>query len=142
MDNLDGQALAIKGGGKRTPQDVLRSDEMHAHREATAGEDRSAQLGFRRLIRTHGVEGDVNEHRQEKLDGFFYVENVAALISPAFGAGTVRQLPLVTAGALRGAGCGERVVRAALGGAGLGVTPLWVRHCRIPFVESAVLCPS
>ena len=25
---------------------------------------------------------------------------------------------------------GQRVVRAALGGAGLGVAPLWIRHCR------------
>jgi hypothetical protein len=38
------------------------------------------------------------------------------------------KLALMAAGALGGAGCGQRIMGATLGGAGLGVTPLWIRH--------------
>jgi hypothetical protein len=63
-----------------------------------------------------------------ELTGFLYFENVASLVRAALGAGTVRELAFVAVGALGEADGGKRVVGAALGGAGLGVTPLWIRH--------------
>ena len=45
---------------------------------------------------------------KRELAGFFYVENIAALVGSAFGAGAVGQLALVAAWALGSAGRGER----------------------------------
>src|SRR5215813_14761601 len=65
-----------------------------------------------------------------ELAGFLYVEHFAAFVGAALGTGTMRQLALMTIRALRDSGGGQRIMCAALGGAGLGVAPLWIRHCR------------
>jgi hypothetical protein len=66
---------------------------------------------------------------ESELAGFLYFENVAPFISAALGAGAMRKLALVAARAFRETDRGERIVCTTLGGAGLGVTPLWIRHC-------------
>jgi hypothetical protein len=128
VDDLDGQTFAVQGHLETAAQRVLGADEVDADGKLTAGEDRSPEFRLRRLVGAHGIESDVNQHRWPGLAGFLYFENVATLICSALGAGTVRELAFVAAGALGEADEGERVMGAALGGAGLGVTPLWIRH--------------
>jgi hypothetical protein len=67
------------------------------------------------------------------LAGFFGHENIAALVSTALAAGTMRKLALVAVGALGEAGGGQKIVAAALGSPLLGVAPFWIRHYSIPF---------
>jgi hypothetical protein len=100
---------------------------VNTDRQLAASEDRSTELRLRRFVRTHGIESDVNQHRGE-LAGFLYFENVAAFVRTALRACAMGKLALMAAGALGGAGCGQRIMGATLGGAGLGVTPLWIRH--------------
>jgi hypothetical protein len=64
----------------------------------------------------------------EELAGFFNVKNFAALVTAALRASAMRQLPLMAMRTLRKSKSGQRVMRTPLGGAGLGVTPLWIRH--------------
>src|SRR5579862_550407 len=65
-----------------------------------------------------------------ELAGFLHIEYIAALVGAALGAGPVGQLALVAVRALGNTGGGQRIMCAAFGGAGLGVAPLWIRHCR------------
>src|SRR5271165_6546471 len=46
----------------------------------------------------------------------------------------MRKLALMAVRTLGETHWGQRIVRAALGGAGLGMAPLWVRHFLIPFL--------
>jgi hypothetical protein len=62
--------------------------------------------------------------------GFLRLEDFATLVLTALGACTVGQLALVAVGTLGEAGGSQRVMRATLGGAGLGVAPLRIRHDR------------
>jgi hypothetical protein len=101
--------------------------------QAAAGENRASNFGFRSLVRTHGVESDVDEHllgMRRKLLGFLDFEDFATLVGAALGAGVVRTLALVAVGALREAGGGEAVVGAAKRGAPFGMAALWVGHCK------------
>src|ERR1700757_3084450 len=71
---------------------------------------------------------------------FLRLEHFAALVVTALGACPVGQLALVTVWTLREPGGSQRVMRAALGGAGLGVAPLRIRHGRflsIPAIDRA-----
>jgi hypothetical protein len=103
---------------------------MNPDRQIPAGKYRSSYLRLRSFVRTHGVESDVCKHRALALLGFLYFQNFAPLIGAAFGADVMRELPLVAVRALGEPARCQKVVRAALGSAGLGVAPLWVRHCR------------
>jgi len=62
------------------------------------------------------------------LAGFFDVENFAAFIVSALGAGAMRHLLLVAVRALRKAVALESVVGAPGGSALLGVSSFWIRH--------------
>jgi hypothetical protein len=62
------------------------------------------------------------------LGRFFHVQNGTALVLAALGAGPVRKLLLVAVGALGDADGGEKVVRAAVGGAARRVASLRIRH--------------
>src|SRR5882757_4655725 len=66
----------------------------------------------------------------ESLLSFLYLEDFAALVVAALGAGMVGQLAFVAIRTLGESGGSQRVVRAALGGAGLGMAPLRIRHDR------------
>ena len=70
---------------------------------------------------------------KKTLAGFLDCEYVTALVGTALAAGAVRQLALVTVGALGETGGREEVVAAALGGALFRVAPFRIRHCGIPF---------
>jgi hypothetical protein len=63
-----------------------------------------------------------------ELCGFFYFQNVTALVSAALGASVMGQLALMAVGTLRRAGGGEKVMGAAAGAAALGVASFWIRH--------------
>jgi hypothetical protein len=63
-----------------------------------------------------------------ELAGFLYIQNVTTLVGAALGAGPMGKLALVATGTLGETNGSERVVRAAFGGAGLGVAPLGIRH--------------
>src|SRR5580698_7014713 len=65
-----------------------------------------------------------------ELACFLDFQDVTALVSATLGAGAVRELLFVTVGALGEADGRQRIVRAPLGGAGLGVAPLWICHYR------------
>jgi hypothetical protein len=64
---------------------------------------------------------------------FFGNDDIAALVRPAFAAGTMGQLALVAVRALGEAGGGKKIVAAALGSPLFRVAPFWIRHCSIPF---------
>src|SRR5271169_3361081 len=58
----------------------------------------------------------------------FDLNDLAALIVAALGAGTMRQLALVAIGTLRQRWRRQMIVRPALGCARLGMTPFRIRH--------------
>ncbi|GGG98519.1 hypothetical protein GCM10011586_12420 [Silvibacterium dinghuense] len=62
MDDFNGQAFAPEDIPEAAAKRLLRPYEMNPDGELTAGEDRSAEFGLGRLIRTHGIESDVNQH--------------------------------------------------------------------------------
>jgi len=68
------------------------------------------------------------------LGGFLDVENGAAFVGAALGAGVVGKLLLVTVGALGDAAGGQKIVRPAIGGTARRVAPFRIRHGAIPFV--------
>src|ERR1700735_987489 len=103
---------------------------MNPNGQVTTGKYRSSYLGLRSFVRAHGVESDVCEHQARVLAGFLHFQNFAPLISAAFGAGVMRALALVTIRTLGKPAGREKIVRAALRCAGLGMAPLWIRHCR------------
>jgi hypothetical protein len=127
VDDVDRQTLTVERVREPAAENVLGSYQMHSYRELAAGENRSTQFGLRRLVRAHGIESDVSQHRP-RLAGFLDFNNVTALVDAALGACTVGQLALVAVGALGETDRGQRIVRTALGGAGLRVAPLWIRH--------------
>ncbi len=71
-----------------------------------------------------------------ELACFLHFQNITALVGAALGAGAMRLLAFVAVGALGEADGGQPVMLAALGGAGLGVTPLWICHYRFPFLPA------
>jgi hypothetical protein len=95
---------------------------MHAHGELAAGEDGPPDLRLRSLIGTHGVKHNVSEHvfleiRLRLLGSFLHVNDGAALVGSALGAGAMGQLLLMAAWALGDARSGEKIVGAAECGA-------------------------
>src|SRR3954451_17322279 len=64
------------------------------------------------------------------LEILFPLDHLPAAVLPAVGAGAVGQLDLAAVGAGRGGGARQRVVRAALVAAGLGVASFRIRHGR------------
>ena len=106
----------------------------------TCSQNGPANLWVGGLVGTHGVYDDVNRHLEDDiravrdcLAGFLGYQDVAAFVSSALLACTMRQLALVAVRALGEAGGGKEVVAAALGSPLLGVAPFWIRHCSIPF---------
>ena len=91
---------------------------MNANGKVTTGQDRASNLRLRSFVRAHGVECDVGQHRVV-LAGFLDFQNFAPLISAALGANVMRQLALVTVRTFGETARRQKVVRAALGGAGL-----------------------
>src|SRR5664279_914505 len=97
----------------------------------TAGEDSAPDLRIWSLVRTHCVEGNVRQHRGGvQLLRFLDFENFVSLVRAAFRACAMRQFALVAIRTFAQTDWCEGVVCAALGSAGLGVAPLWIRHCR------------
>src|ERR1039457_3667576 len=65
------------------------------------------------------------------LPCFLHCDHFAALVLAALLADAVGQLALVAVGALGGAGRGQEVVAAPLGGALLGMAAFRIRHCGV-----------
>jgi hypothetical protein len=59
---------------------------------------------------------------------FLDFDDFMPFVRPALGAYTMGKLALVTVGTLTKTDRSKGIVRAALGGAGLGMAPLWIRH--------------
>ena len=94
----------------------FRPDEMDPDRQGAAGEDGAANLRLWSFIGAYGVKRDIDEHRLFSLLGCFLdVQDGAALVGSALGAGVVGQLFLVAVGALRDAD-GGRGSRGSGGG--------------------------
>ena len=72
-----------------------------------------------------------------ELACFLDFQDVAALVGSAFRAGAMRLLALVAVRALRETDGSQAIMGAALGGAGLGVAPLWICHYRFPFLHAS-----
>jgi hypothetical protein len=62
------------------------------------------------------------------LTGFLDFEYVTAFIVATLGAGAMWKLAFMAVRTFGETNRNQRIVRAALGGAGLGMAPLWVRH--------------
>ena len=95
-------------------------------------------LRFRGPVRAHRVQRYDAWHGGFRLAGFFDVQNFAALVVSALGAGAVRHLALVTIGALGERVALESVVCAADAGASFRVSPFWIRHS-IPLFSSILI---
>jgi hypothetical protein len=107
-------------------------------RQSFAGENRPANLRLRSFISAYGIQCDIDEHGSKKLLGFFLdIKNGASLVFAALGASAMGELLLVTGGALRDAYSGQKVVRAAKGGAARRVAPFRIRHNKNSFRVSA-----
>ena len=103
---------------QKVTQLTFRPDEMDADRQGAAGEDGAANLRLWSFVSAYGVKRDIDEHRLFGLLGsFFDIQDGAAFVGSALGAGVMGQLFLVAVGALRDADGGEEVVGAAEGGA-------------------------
>ena len=62
MVDDDGQVFVVEVFIEEVAQLRLGPDEVHAHGEGAAGEDRPANLRFRSFVGTYGVERNVDEH--------------------------------------------------------------------------------
>jgi hypothetical protein len=60
---------------------------------------------------------------------FGHLNHFSALVLAALGANPVRELGFMTTGALGHDGPGQRIVRAARGGAPFGVSSFGIWHC-------------
>src|SRR5271170_7369605 len=72
-----------------------------------------------------------------ELACFLNFQDVPALVGTAFGTRAMGLLALVAVRALGQADRSQAVVGAALGGASLGVAPLWICHYRLPFLHAS-----
>jgi hypothetical protein len=106
----------------------LWADQQHAHIVLTRRQNGALDLRLGRAIRTHRIQRDHARHGGYELAGFFDVENFAAFIVTALGAGAVRHLLLVAVGALGKGMAFQSVVSPAGRGALLGVSSFWIRH--------------
>jgi hypothetical protein len=69
-------------------------------RQLPAGEDRPANLRLRSFVGAYGVKRNVDEHGLWRLlGGFLDIEDGAALVLAALGAGAMGQFLLVAGGA-------------------------------------------
>src|SRR3984893_15172356 len=80
--------------------------------------------------RTHRVQGNDAGHEVARLAGFLDVQNFAALIVAALGAGTMRHFALVAVRALGEGVTFVGVVSAPRACARFGVSPFWIWHLR------------
>ena len=62
--------------------------------------------------------------------GFLLLDDFAALIVTALGAGAMWQLALVAIRTIRQRLCRQMIVRAALRRSGLRMPPFWIRHMK------------
>src|ERR1700690_534853 len=90
--------------------------------------DCALDLRFGPAIRAHRVQGYDAWHGVAALAGFLNVQNFAAFVIAALGAGTVRHLALVAVRTFRECMAFERVMGAPASGACFGVSPFWIWH--------------
>ena len=107
--------------------------QRHAQIEVPYGRQRAVDDVARGVVAAHGVYCNPN-HRDSGFgirdSGLFFLNRtcLAAAVIPAVRADAVRRLRLVTVRALGEADRLQRVMRPALGGPGLGMSSLWIRH--------------
>ena len=111
MVDDDRQVFVVEQFIELIAQLRLWPNQVDPHGQSAAGEDGPANLRLWCFIGADGVEHDVDEHGCPELaDCFLYVENGAALVLAALGAGVVGELLLVAVGALADADGGQKVV--------------------------------
>jgi hypothetical protein len=76
--------------------------------------------------------------RWSLLGSFFDVQNLAAVVDAAFGAGAVGLLLFVAIRAFAQGRLDEKIMGAAVGGSARGVAPFRIGHGKIPFVSSGI----
>jgi hypothetical protein len=133
VDDFNGQFFAVERLLEKRAQGILRADEEDLDRKLTCSLDSSTDFRIRRLVGTHGINGDNCQHANWGLAGFLGLKHSPALVGAALAADTVGQLALVAAGALGETRGGEKVMGTALGRAGLGVAAFRIRHGEDPF---------
>src|SRR5277367_4429004 len=132
---------------KQRAQVGFGPDQVHSNGMFATSQNGAANLRLWGLVRSHGIENNVSQRGMGErrlwqhgcafgLACFLDFQHFTALIGAALGAGTVRLLAFVTVGALGEANCAQAVMSAAFGGACLGVAPLWICHCKIPFLHA------
>ena len=62
MDNVDGQAFIAELFAQQRAQQFLASNQVDADGQLTRGLNRSADLRFRGLVGSHGIDSDVSQH--------------------------------------------------------------------------------
>ena len=118
----------------------VRPDQHHAQVEVPRRRERAVDDSAGRGVAAHGVDGDPDPSgcecwvrgatRALPVAQLLLVDRarLAAAVVPAVGAHAVRRLGFVALRALAEAHRLQRVVRPALGRAGLGVSSFWIRH--------------
>jgi|SRR5271155_5432646 len=95
-------------------------------------------LRLRPAVRAHRVQGYDAWHGVAALAGFLDVQNFAAFVVAALGAGTMRHLALVAIRTFREGMALERIMSTPASGAGFRVSPFWIWHLN-SFVGASVL---
>jgi hypothetical protein len=126
MVDLERQAVGVRMESEFALEHILFADENDLDVEGRDGSDCSFDLGLGGVIAAHGVNRDRGHRDVELLFSDF--DDFAAFIFSAVRANAMGQFGLVAIGALGQNGPAQRVVRAAGGGAALGVTSFWIRH--------------
>src|ERR1700736_5855253 len=85
-------------------------------------------LRLRPAIRAHRVQGYGAWHGVAALAGFLDVQNFAAFVVAALGAGAMRHLALVAVWTFRECVAFQRIMGAPTSGASFRVSPFWIRH--------------
>ena len=129
-------ASGRRGGQLRFDRGTA-ADEIDADAQMPRGGQRAVDDARRRMIAAHRVDRYAHAGprlRDEAGVTLFLVDrrDLALLVEAAVLADAVRRLRLAALRAVAGRGRGQRVVRAALAAAGLGVASFWIRHRLCP----------
>ena len=116
----------------------LIADQQNPMAKLPGRLDCAFDLRFRPAVRAHRVQGYDAWHGVAALAGFLDVQNFAAFVVAALGAGPMRHLALVAVWTFREGMTFERIMSAPASGACFRVSPFRIWHCRFLCVGASV----
>ena len=100
VQNFNGQARGKRHSAPVRPDHIVGTHQNDANAVVPGRLNRAFDFRTRRPVRAHRVQGYDACHGDSELAGFLDVENFAAFVIAALGAGAMRELALVTVGTL------------------------------------------